>query len=59
MSQAEVRLEGESIAELLTRGYEYAYEQGWTDGLPIIPATPDNVAEFVAAAGRPADEVIA
>src|SRR5882672_10075925 len=42
----------------MTRAYEHAYDQGWTDGLPIIPATPERVAEFVAASGRPADEVI-
>ena len=59
MTQAEVRLEGESIAELLTRGYEYAYEQGWTDGLPIIPATAEMVKKFVAASGRKADDLIA
>ena len=59
MTQAEVRLEGESIAELLTRGYEYAYEQGWTDGLPIIPATAEMVKKFIAASGRKADDLIA
>ena len=59
MTQAEVRLEGDSIAELLTRGYEYAYEQGWTDGLPIIPATAEMVKKFVAASGRKADDLIA
>ena len=59
MTQAEVRLEGDSIAELLTRGYEYAYEQGWTDGLPIIPATAEMVKKFVAASGRKANDLIA
>ena len=29
--QAETKLEGESVAELLTRSYEYAYDQGWTE----------------------------
>ncbi|HXF65381.1 MAG TPA: hypothetical protein VNK67_01605 [Burkholderiales bacterium] len=58
MTQAPVRLEGESVEELLVRAYEHAYEQGWTDGLPIIPATPDRVRSFVAASGRAADEVI-
>ena len=52
-------LEAGSIAELMSKAYEHAYEQGWTDGLPIIPAVEDNVRQFVAAAGRPADEVIA
>ena len=59
MPQPSVQLEAESVADLLTRSYEHAYEQGWTDGLPIIPATPEAVQRFVAAAGRPADELIA
>jgi hypothetical protein len=57
--QQQVQLEGESVAELLTRAYEHAYEQGWTDGLPVIPATPEAVRRFVAASGRAADELIA
>jgi hypothetical protein len=56
--QTSVRLESNGIAELIANAYEHAYDQGWTDGLPIIPATPDAVQRFVAAAGRCADEVI-
>lgn len=37
---------------------EHCYDQGWSDGLPLVPATQPLVDEFVAAAGRPADEVI-
>ena len=59
MTQTQVQLEGASVAELLTRSYEHAYEQGWTDGLPIIPATPEAVQKFVAASGRKADDLIA
>lgn len=59
MMQEQVQLEGGSVAELLARAYEHAYEQGWTDGLPIIPATPEAVRRFVAASGRAADELIA
>ena len=59
MSQAAVRLEAGSVADLLTRAYEQAYDQGWTDGLPIIPATPEAVAKFVAASGRNADDLVA
>src|SRR5678815_478530 len=55
----QTQLEGASVAELMMRSYEHAYEQGWTDGLPIIPATPEAVQEFVAAAGRKADDLIA
>ena len=59
MTQAPTQLEAASVAELLTRSYEHAYEQGWTDGLPIIPATPDAVKQFVAASGRQAADLIA
>lgn len=58
MPQAQTILQGDSVAELLTRSYEHAYEQGWTDGLPIIPPTPEAVAGFVAASGRAAADLI-
>jgi hypothetical protein len=58
MAQTGVRLEAGSIAELMTNAYEYAYEQGWTDGLPIIPATAEAVQAFVQASGLRADELI-
>ena len=58
MTQAQTILTGESVAELLTRSYEHAYEQGWTDGLPIIPPTPEAVQRFIAASGRTGDELI-
>ncbi len=59
MTLAQTQIEASSVAELLTRSYEHAYEQGWTDGLPIIPATPEGVERFVAASGRQADDVVA
>lgn len=37
---------------------ERCYELGWTDGLPVVPPTVERVAEFLAAAGRDATEVI-
>jgi hypothetical protein len=58
VTQTQVRLEASSTAELMLQAYEYAYEQGWTDGLPIIPATPEAVQRFMQACGRNADEVI-
>src|SRR5215467_1507506 len=33
--------------------------RGWGDGLPIVPPTPERVAAFVSAAGRPPGEVVA
>jgi hypothetical protein len=58
VAPSSVCLEAGSLGELMTHAYEYAYDQGWTDGLPIIPATAEAVAHFVAASGRQADEVI-
>lgn len=58
MTQSATRLEAGSAAELIARAYAHAYEQGWTDGLPVVPATPEAVREFVAAAGRAADDVV-
>jgi hypothetical protein len=37
---------------------EFCYAQGWTDGLPVVPPTAARVRAFLAAAGRPADEVL-
>ena len=37
---------------------EFCYEQGWTDGLPVVPPTEAKVAAAVAASGRAADEVV-
>ena len=37
---------------------EYCYEQGWTDGLPVVPATEADVEEFLATTARDPGEVI-
>jgi len=37
---------------------EYYAEQGWTDGLPVVPPTPSRVARFLDQAGRPASAII-
>ena len=34
---------------------EYYFEQGWTDGLPVVPPTPELVAAMVAALGGEPD----
>ena len=31
---------------------EFFYRQGWTDGLPVVPPTPEMVVEFLEYAGR-------
>ena len=38
---------------------EFCFEHGWTDGLPVVPATRPLVGEMVAASGLAADAVIA
>lgn len=38
---------------------EYAYQQGWTDGLPIVAATPERVAAMLGHAKLAADQPVA
>jgi hypothetical protein len=37
---------------------ETCFERGWTDGLPVVPATAARVQEFLEAARRQPDEVL-
>ncbi|MFY1637994.1 hypothetical protein ACN27F_32745 [Solwaraspora sp. WMMB335] len=55
---------GDATADLDRLGYaqaavEHAYDQGWTDGLPVVPVTRPLVDEFLAHTERPADDVVA
>ena len=43
----------------LLAAIDYCYEQGWTDGLPVVPPQVDRVHEMLAADDRPAETVIA
>jgi hypothetical protein len=38
---------------------DYCYEQGWTDGLPVVPPVTDRVEATLAYEGRPPEAVIA
>ena len=38
--------------------FDYTYEKGWTDGLPIIPPTPERVQRMLATVDRRPDEVV-
>jgi len=40
------------------RAVEYAYDQGWSDGLPVLPASRSRVDEFLATVDRAPDDVI-
>ena len=39
--------------------HEALFERGWTDGLPVVPPTPERVVRMLAATPRPGDEVVA
>ena len=41
------------------RAIEHYYEQGFTDGLPVVPPTESHVAEFLAQVDRSPEEVVA
>jgi hypothetical protein len=38
---------------------DYCYEQGWTDGLPVVPPEESRVVAMLTMEGRPAETVIA
>ncbi|MBI3742755.1 MAG: hypothetical protein HY261_00505 [Chloroflexi bacterium] len=48
--------------EIATEGpvaaIETCFDRGWTDGLPVMPPTPDRVAEFLDVVALKPDEVI-
>jgi hypothetical protein len=37
---------------------EYCYAQGWTDGLPVVPATEEALNQFIERSGRDPQEVL-
>lgn len=57
MSEAQ-RVERLTIPGLFDEVNEYFYEQGWTDGLPIVPPTEDRVAAMLAYTDRAPDEIV-
>lgn len=48
----------EQDVDVAQRALDYCFEQGWTDGLPVVPASRPLVDRFLARTSRPADEVI-
>ncbi|MFQ5880155.1 MAG: hypothetical protein ACE5IZ_08290 [Dehalococcoidia bacterium] len=48
------RYEVESLHEAI----EFYYERGWTDGLPVVPPTEEQVRQFLAAAGLDPETVL-
>ena len=47
------------VAEDVLEAIDYCYEQGWTDGLPVVPPEASRVAAMLQMEGRPAETVIA
>lgn len=46
--------DADSVVDLI----EYCYEQGWTDGLPVVPPTPAKVEAAIGASGRAASDIV-
>lgn len=38
--------------------HEYCYERGWSDGLPVIPPTPERILRMLSGTRRDAQEII-
>lgn len=47
------------VPDDLLAAIDFCYEQGWTDGLPVVPPEIGRVKAMLAADARPADAVIA
>lgn len=43
----------------LLAAIDYCYEQGWTDGLPVVPPEASRVEGMLAADGRPPETILA
>ena len=44
-------MRSEQIADNSVDLVEWYYEQGWTDGLPVVPPTPEKVVAMLRALG--------
>ena len=47
------------VGDDLLEAIDYCYEQGWTDGLPVVPPEESRVQAMLAMEGRPPETVIA
>jgi hypothetical protein len=57
MAQATIEVSGRGAVDPIA-AIEYCYQQGWTDGLPVVPPTEERVAAFLAHVERGRDEVL-
>ncbi len=56
MSKAQTTHE---VPDDLLAAMDYCYEQGWTDGLPVVPPEESRVQAMLAMEGRPPETVLA
>ena len=54
LDQASVRIDTDVGGAI-----EYCYEQGWTDGLPVVPPEPSHVEAMLSMEGRAPETIIA
>ena len=54
MARAATRIH--DVPDDLLAAIDYCYEQGWTDGLPVVPPAVDRVDAMVAHLGRPGED---
>ncbi|MCS5607468.1 MAG: hypothetical protein NZ936_17885, partial [Alphaproteobacteria bacterium] len=47
------------VEDNLLAAIDYCYEQGWTDGLPVVPPDVKRVEEMLLFEGRPPETVLA
>ena len=57
MAQATLEVTGREAIDPIA-AIEFCYQQGWTDGLPVIPPTEERVAAFLAHVERGRDDMI-
>ncbi len=57
MAQATIEVTGREAIDPIA-AIEYCYQQGWSDGLPVIPPTEERVAAFLAQLDRGRDDVL-
>jgi hypothetical protein len=57
MAQATIEVTGRAAVDPVA-AMEYCYQQGWTDGLPVIPPTEERVAAFLAHLDRGRETVL-
>ena len=50
---------GHEVPDDVLAAIDYCYEQGWTDGLPVVPPETGRVEAMMAMEGRPPETVLA